>query len=168
MAIGANSYGDTGEIAALVPIHTNAGSFDGTTNPTLTRVEGLVDQVSAILNLALATYGFSVPATQADFVLVLDSFVNEAVAEIVEGMNGHGRYGPTKPGGGSSRWRGAVTKEGLALIEEHVVGIERLGETRTYSQLDGMAYRDTDEEGDDTFPIFQRAGFGNEFTDWDS
>ena len=46
MGLEANSYGDTGEIAALVPRYANTdspGIFDTDTQPTLLQVESLTD-----------------------------------------------------------------------------------------------------------------------------
>jgi hypothetical protein len=101
MAIGANSYGDTTEIIAIVPRYGNDGVFDATTRPTMNQVESIVDQVSGVVNTILAAQGFAIPISQATAKLMLDFFVNEEVAAIVEGINGSGRFGPTakRPGG---------------------------------------------------------------------
>ena len=171
MAIGANSYGDTAEVAALVPRHTAPGGkiFTQTTRPTLAQVESWVDQVSAVVNSILAQNGFStIPVTQADAKLMLDYFVNEEVAAICEGVNGSGRFGPTAKRGGNRGRFAVIVEDVQAFIEAHAVGIERLGVPRPSEPLAGISYRDTDEGGDDTAPIFQRGAFGNIFKDWDS
>lgn len=167
MALAANSYGDVEEIAALVPLRAGgAGVFDDSTRPTLATVESETDQVSAMLNAILADAGFTIPVTQADDVLILDRFVNHTVAAIVEGINGSGRFGPEAARNGG-RWK-LVSEEIAGFVEDFMAGIERLGAARTYPQTSGVGYRDTDEAGDATFPIFQRKGFGNEFINWDS
>jgi hypothetical protein len=146
MAIGANSYGDTGEIAALVPRYANrVTAFDVDTRPTLAQVESLVDQVSAVVNSMLSQAGFSVPISQADAKLMLDYFVNEELAAIAE-----------------------IVEDVQAFIDAHAVGIERLGAERSSDPVSGISFRDTDAGGDDTAPIFQRSAFGNAFTDWDT
>jgi hypothetical protein len=96
MAIDANSYGSTDGVAALTPRYANAsGVFDATTRPILTTVEGLIDQLSGILNTMLAEQGFTIPISQTTCKLALDMFVNEEAAAVVEGINGSGRFGPT-------------------------------------------------------------------------
>lgn len=166
MALGANSYGDTAEIAALTPRYANgSGAFDASTTPKLTQVESETDQVSAILNVVLAELGFTIPVTQADAKLMLDWFVNHEVAAIVEGINGNGRFGPSQhsPGGKQT----IIEKEVRDFVTRYATGIERLGAGRNYSATSGLGYRDTDNSGDATFPLFQREGFGATFEDWD-
>ena len=170
MALAANSYGDTDEIASYVPRHANeGGKFDLNTRPTLTRVEGLANQVSAVVNSILAQNGFTdIPVVQTDAKLMLDYFVNEEVAAIVEGINGSGRFGPTaKRGGSRGRWA-VIVEDVEAFIEANAVGIERLGVPRASDPIAGISFRDTDEGGDDTAPIFQRGAFGNVFKNWDN
>ena len=169
MALATNSYGDTSEIAALVPRRQGSGGFfDASTRPTLTQVESMANQVSALLNSILAQNGFAVPVTNADVVLMLDYFVNEEVAAIVEGVNGSGRFGSTAKSRGARGRFALIVEDVEAFVKGNAIGMERLGATRTYDILAGMAYRDTDEGGDATFPLFQRDGFGNTDTDWDS
>jgi len=167
MALLANSYGDTGEIAALVPRYANQGNtFDPTTRPTLLQVESLCDQVSALLNAMLANAGFSIPIADADAVLMLDLFVNQEVAALCEGINGSGRFGPTAKNASGSRFT-MMLSDVMEFIKSSALGLERLGATRTYDPIAGISYRATDESGNDTAPIFQRSAFGNVFKDWD-
>ena len=169
MALLTNSYGDTDEIAALVPRRASVGrKFDANTKPTLLQLEAIVDQVSALVNGILAQSGFDIPVTQSDAVLVLDLFVNQEAGAIVEGINGSGRFGPTskKPG---ARGRFAIIMDDVeAFIASQAVGLERLGATRSYDPIAGIGYRSTDNSGDSVAPIFQREAFGNDFDDWDS
>jgi hypothetical protein len=169
MALGANSYGDVSEIAALIPRYANeVVLFDASTTPALSQVESLTDQVSGIVNGLLNQYGFSTPVTQADAKLALDLFVNEQVAVLVEATNVRGRYGP----GNDQPYEGAslvtILRDAQEFIEGNAVGFERLGATRSSDPLSGISYRDTDEGGDDTAPIFQRDAFGIGFKDWDT
>lgn len=169
MTISANSYGDTAEVAALVPRYVNSnGEFDAVTRPKLAEVESIIDQLSGIVNAMLAEAGFTIPVSQADAKLAIDLFVNQEAAAICEGVNGYGRFGPTQ-GKGTQRGRWALMTDDVEkFIKTYMAGLERLGAARTYSQTAGLAYRDTDERGNETFPIFQRSGFGNAFTNWDS
>jgi hypothetical protein len=169
MALLTNSYGDTDEVAALTPRNAStAGTFDLTTRPPLTEVESLCDQVSALLNSILAQNGFSIPVTDTDAVLMLDYFVNEEVAAIVEGINGSGRFGPTAKRGGSRGRFALVVEDVQNFIEGNAIGLERLGATRTYDPIAGISYRATDEGGNAVSPIFQRKAFGNTIKEWDS
>jgi hypothetical protein len=169
MALGANSYGDTAEIAELVPRHaTPVGTFDATTRPSLTQLESNVDQLSAMLNTMLAEAGFDIPVTQADAKLTLDLFVNQEAAALVEGINGYGRFGPTQ-GKGTPRGRFALMMDDVqAFIIANMAGFERLGAARDYSQVGGLGYRGTDESGNEIFPMFQRDSHGDNWPNWDS
>ncbi len=167
MALGSNSYGDTDEIAALIPRRASSGSFDETTRPTLAQLESIVNQVSAVVNAVLSQAGFSIPISQADAKLILDLFVNQEAAAIVEGINGSGRFGPTAKKSVGGRFA-IITSDIKDFILEQAVGLERLGATRTYDPIAGIGYRSTDVSGDSISPIFQREAFGNAFDDWDS
>ncbi|GAG99221.1 unnamed protein product, partial [marine sediment metagenome] len=71
MGVATNSYGSANGVAAFVPLYTNAGVFDTSTNPTKTIVESWLDQVSSIANGSLSGEGFSIPVTQSDVRLSL-------------------------------------------------------------------------------------------------
>lgn len=170
MTVGANSYGTAAGVGALVPKWAGTGAFAATTRPTLAQVEGWIDQVSAIVNGILSEEGFAVPVAQADAVLVLKLFVQEEVADIVSGINGSGRFGPTAGGKNTanrSRYQ-TIVDDVQAYVKSVAVGLDRMGATRTSTIASGIAYRDTDEGGSATFPLFQRDAFSASFTDWDS
>jgi len=61
-----------------------------------------------------------------------------------------------------------VFDDAVNWIEMMAVGFERMGAERSYDFAESIAYRSTDESGDDIFPIRQRKEFGNVFDDWDS
>lgn len=169
MAIGANSYGDTSEVGALIPRYANeAELFDVDTTPALASIESMIDQVSALVNGLLKQHGFSIPITQADAKLALDAFVNEQVAVLVEAVNVRGRYGP-----GSDQPFGdvrfiTILEDAQKFIAANALGFERLGATRSSDPMSGISYRSTDEGGDEVAPIFQRDAFGISFKDWDT
>lgn len=169
MAIGANSYGDTTEVGTFMNRYANdAALFDATTLPTLTQVESMVDQVSAMLNGILRQYGFTTPVTNADAKLALDAFVNEQVSVLVEAVNVRGRYGPGSDQPYEAVDMTTILQKARDYIAGMAVGLERLGATRSSDPMAGISYRNVDEGGDDVSPIFQRDGFGNRFKDWDS
>lgn len=169
MAVSANSYGASTDVAALTPRYANnGGDFDVTTNPTLARVEGLIDNVSAIANGCLANLGFAIPVTDADVVLIIKQLVTETVAVLVEGIRGTGRYAPNSKVIQGRSVMTMVYQDVCSTLTEMAFGLEQLGATRANDEAASIGFRGSDESGADTFPIFQRKGFGNRFTDWDS
>lgn len=167
MAIGDNSYGSTGNVAILTPMYSNNnGVFDGTTNPTLANVEIQINQISGMVNVLLSEQGFAIPVSQADSKLALDGFIDQEVAAIVEGINGSGRFGPTTKSLGKSRFQ-LILDDIQDFVTANAVGFERLGATRTQSATSGVGFRDTNDAGVTTEPIFQREAFGNIVQDWD-
>ncbi len=172
MAVAAHSYGTAVGVAAFVPRWAastgDAATFTGGTVPTLAQVEGYIDAISGMLNAMLAEAGFTVPVTDADLTPMLAFFVNEEVAAIADGIHGSGRFGPsTKTGGGKGRFA-IILDDVKSFVEGNKAGLERLGAARSTDQTSGIGYRDTDESGDATHPIFQRKAFGNAFKNWDA
>lgn len=156
MAIGINSYGSTGGVAALTPRYANSsGVFDATTRPTLTTIEQQIDQVSGLANSILAQAGFKTPITQADCKLALDIFVNEEVAAISEGINGSGRFGPTTKEPVKSRFS-LIMDDLKAFVEANAGGFENLGASRSVDTINiGYSTEDVD-------PIFTRDQYGSD------
>jgi len=169
MAIAANSYGSTAGVAALTPRYAAVGGdFDGTTNPTLARVENFIDRVSAVVNAYLSQLGFVIPISQADSKLLMDNITLEHVALMVEGVRGTGRYAPTSKAVAGRGMMSILSEEIRQYLDDVAVGLEDMGAARNKSVLNRISYRSQDERGNDTFPLFQRAGFGNSPTNWDS
>lgn len=87
------AYGNADSIAAFTPRFANkSGRFDNVTVPTLETVDEWRAQVSAMLDIAMATAGLPAPATAATVITMLDSFVNANVSGLVRGVNGQGRF----------------------------------------------------------------------------
>jgi hypothetical protein len=172
-SIASDSYGTVEGVAALARTWTTSDTFldadvyqDGT-NPSLTTVVNWIDQVSAILNLALAKYGFTVPITTTRGVLAASSVIEQIVADLAAYANSKGRFMTDKYSkSGISIWR-AIREDLDAWVLEYAPGLEQDGAARSASNMDEIGFRSTDNSGDPTFPIFQRDGFGNAFTDWD-
>jgi hypothetical protein len=156
MAIGANSYGSVAEVEALTGRYTNAGSYDGTTRPTLTQVEKFIDRVSALLNMLLAEQGYEIPVSQADAKLVCDEFAVEQAVQLCHGANG---AGPFAPGSEELRGRTAfriISQEASVFVGEHAAGLGLLGATRTRALTFGLEATLTDTDGDDLEKMFSR------------
>ena len=168
MTVGANSYGTVANVAALTRRYTSSGSYSTTTNPATATVEGWIDSVSATLNVVLAGAGFSIPITQTDAAAACAAIVVEAVADLCHAANSAGRFYTERAlDRGMSPMR-TIRQDMTEWVEDQADGLELLGATRTRASTAGILYRDTDEGGDETFPIFQRDGFHNTFTDWDT
>lgn len=168
MGVGANSYGSAADVAALTNAYTSSGVYGASTVPTLTQVEGWIDQVSGIMNTALAAQGFKIPVAQADAVLAIKSFVVEAVADLAHAANLAGRYFTDTALTRGLTPMASIRKEILDWVSSFADGLEGLGATRTGDTEGGsILCRSTDEAGDDITPIFQRKQFGNSFDNWD-
>lgn len=171
MSILDSSYATPEEVAALVPRYTNGGVFiakgvTGVTRPTIEDVERYIDRVSALVNTYLAEEGFTVPVTQEIAKAALDELTSEAVVELCHIANSAGRFFTDRQLRKQSPLR-VVREEIASWVAEHAAGLENLGAARGTSHAAQIAYRDTDESGDETFPIFQREAFGNAFKNWD-
>ena len=134
-------YGTTDDVAALAPRYADGtGVFTVSTRPTLAQVTTFLNQVSSMLNSVLAEEGFTVPITDAGVTPMLDAFANQEVAELVEGVNGSGRFGPKSEGGETSRFS-VLNADVRGFIKGNRVGIERMG----------AAKADTDEVAEGWF-----------------
>lgn len=134
MAINANSYGTVAGVASFTPRYSNgAGTFDASTTPTITEVEGWIDQVSGILNTILSDERFSIPVTQADAVRMLAIFVNQEVAALVEGSHNAGRFGPTAKNPRAGRFD-LIFQDVETFVKRMAGGLEALGASRGTSQ----------------------------------
>jgi hypothetical protein len=167
MSLSDNAYGSVAGVAALVPRIAAGDDFVSARQPTREQVEEFINEVSGVLNVQLAQAGFKIPITQPDAKAALDMFVNQEVAAICEGINGAGRFGPTRWQSGSRY--ALVLKDVQAFIADYATGFKRLGAARTDDLASGVSFRNMDERGNQTFPLFQRSGFGDDRfqTDWD-
>ena len=120
MAINANSYGSTAGVAILAKQYTNGSNdFDSGTKPTITMVEGWIDEVSAIINVVMTNNGLSVPVTDANKALMLDFFVQSEVAALVYAHHGQGRFGPTAKNPSGTRY-GLIHRDAVAFVDTMV------------------------------------------------
>lgn len=169
MSIGTNSYGSVAGVAAYVFSYTNSsGTFDASTQPTLTQVESWIDEVSGIANSALRMLGFSVPITQADAKLALQGVINQHVADLCHAAHSSGRFFSERALNSRLSTMGMIRSEMADFINDSAAGWEALGASRGSNNKLEIGFRSTDNAGEATFPLFQRKGFGNTDTDWDS
>lgn len=134
MAISASSYGTTAGVASLTKQYTNgAGDFDDGTKPSVTMVEGWINEVSAIINVVMANNGLSVPVTDTNKVLMLDFFVQSEVAALVYAHHGQGRFGPTTKNPSGTRY-GLIHKDAIAFVDS-IVTKSNLGDEAVSSAV---------------------------------
>lgn len=154
------SYGSVEGVAALTYRYTSAGAFDVTTNPTSATVTGWLAQISSMLNVTLATAGFSVPVTDPDATPALDGFVNALAADLTHAANATGRfYSERMIENGVSPIR-VISNDIQAWVQANAAGLVAMGANRVTSKAGQIAYRNGDEAGNVVEPLFQRDTFG--------
>lgn len=164
------AYGTLAQIGGRVPrFATSGGTFDGTTRPTSTQVTAMMAQISALIDAILASYGYTVPVTDADVTPLLDLFVEDYIAGLVVQTNGSLFVGPTLTKSGATMMGWEATAQAVkGYIDTIAVGLERMGATRSNDIISSIGYRDTNDGGTDIVPLFQREAFGNIVKDWDT
>ena len=91
-------YGSVSGVIGFVRVHTRNGEFFDAagaveaTNPSLSQVTEWLEQISTMLDLALATEYFVVPITDTQAVKALDGIVNALVSDLVNAANASGRF----------------------------------------------------------------------------
>jgi hypothetical protein len=165
-------YGTIEGVAALARTWTENNTFaDETiyavgTNPELHSVISWLNEVSAMLDVALGKYGFVVPLSSTAGRLSAKSIVEQITADIVKYVNNQGRFFSERfVDSGMSVWKAIRTDLDLWVLE-FAPGLANAGETQHSSDIDAIGFSDHDESGEKMFPIFQRKGFGNTFDDW--
>jgi len=136
VALAANSYGTVAEVEALVRhLLDGASAFDGSTTPTLTEVETIVDRVSGVLNTALAAAGFSVPVSNATAVLACDEWVVKWVIEELRKAYPHLGISTSEEFTDSNIFTSA-----MEFVEMNEEAFKNLGETVSDETSKGLAY----------------------------
>ena len=148
--------------------YLSSGAYSASTRPNLEQVEKFIDNASATLNVMLAKAGFAIPITDADAKAACGQIVVEVAVDLCHAANSTGRFFTERALERGVSPMKALRQDMAEWVEANAAGLELLGATRTYSALSGIAYRDSDNSGDATAPIFQRDAFGNTFTEWDA
>jgi hypothetical protein len=129
-------YGTASEVAALCQMWTRDGIwYDAvtgppavaSTNPTLTQVLVWLDNVSSILNMALAGAGFTTPVVQVEALKACNSFVTSVVADLCHAANSSGRLYSDKLVAKGLSPLILVNQQIRNWVEEWVAGLKRLG-----------------------------------------
>lgn len=165
MAIASDSYGSVDGVAAYVAhlLPTTLTTFSSTTRPTLTQVEGFLDQQSAKLNAWLAMAGYTVPVSAAAAVRVLANFANLGAAGLCELTQ---RAAGTEAEGTNTRENKFLAEfdKARAFIESGALAA--LGAPLTSNNaglgLAGLSVGGRTSGGGRLQPIFTRTSFGND------
>lgn len=170
MPLSSWAYGSVAGVAALRPNWaTGAGTFDGTTNPTLTTVETWIDQISSMINSKIGTMGFVTPISSVEYPQItsqLDLFVNLEVADILDSMRGAGRIGSQLTARGfTGSLYGIISADVSTYLSGVAEGWEQTGLAKDRTLGDKIFTRDTDDNGAEIFPVFQRDMF-DPLNDW--
>ena len=169
MTVSARSYGTANGVAVRCGqyVDDTTGLFTTSTHPTLAQVETFINQISGLMNAALAAAGFTVPiaAAYADAVQAITGIVEEYSADLVLATGMQGRfYSESFQRSGMNRMA-FIAKELTEWVLAYAPG---LGAPQGSSTLYEFGYRDADDAGDAVVPLFQRKAFGEVTTDWDS
>lgn len=160
-------YGTVEEVVALVPRYCPTGDFTQTTRPTKSQVVAMMERLSAIVDIYLGNAGVVTPITNNTAVLALGEIVIAATVDLCHHANSAGRFFSDARLRGQNPL-GVISMELANWIEVNIGGIVALpgvevGET----EVGRIGYRDTNNAGVPTFPLFQRDGFKPDFKDWD-
>lgn len=166
LELEAGSYGSTDGVAVMCAIWTDNGTFTGATKPTEESVVTWLNQVSGFMNLALANEGFQTPVTQAAAKSAIDAIVNQYVSDMVQASNSSGRFFSERYLQAGVGMLTVISKEINDWVNTTAGGLVILGVVRNTNPSDQIGFRSHDDAGEETFPIFQRNGFGNRFDNW--
>ena len=148
MTIRADSYSSiAGIVASTRHMLDGQTSFNSTTVPTLTEVEGFVDEASAHLNTALAGAGFTVPVTNSTAVQALNSWVRWRSVEYVELTQQRGGFA-----GDETTGMVGLHESAAKFVLNGALGWKYLGAAVTVAASDGLAFTGIDAQSERADP----------------
>ena len=139
-------YGTAADVAGRARIYTENGEFldpdayTSGTDPTLTQVEAWLDQISVMMDLALANNGFTVPVTQQDVIKALGAKVSTFTADLVKLAHSKGRLFSDRIQESGTDPMSIIDKDVNAWVTRNVVGLEAMGVPRVTNESDQAAF----------------------------
>lgn len=121
------SYGSAAGVGGLSALWSDSGTFTTSTRPTLAQVNTWLDEVSALVDTALADEGFTVPVTVAGVVKELDLLVNGIVKDLCDYSHGAGRFFSERAIDAGISPFITIDKEVHAWVQRKSVGFENQG-----------------------------------------
>jgi hypothetical protein len=169
MTIRGDSFSSAAEVTAYTRhLLEGQSAFNSTTRPTVTELEKFIDRASGILNVAIASAGFSPSSVYANSTakLACDDFVTMKAAKYVEMTQRGTGYSDAD---GSRLAAFEMKQSARQFIEEMALGFKRLGIGQNYRMGEGLQFTgataQTDRaDPDDTSleqPKFKRGQWDN-------
>lgn len=130
------SYGAATDVAALAGTWTLNGAFTTATNPTLAQVNAWLEDVSDLMDLALAQHRFEIPidtglANYSKISNILSNVVVPLVADLCHAANSSGRFFTQKAIEFGMSPMKVITKDINAWVDSNADGLVALGMTLT-------------------------------------
>lgn len=166
MTLRLDSYGNmTGVVALTRHLLSGQSTFNSTTLPTATEVEGFIDRASGHLNAALAGGGFTTPVTNTTTKLALADWVIWRAALYTESSQQRRGFGGEEGG----PYDGLAVEAG-EFVAGQSLGWKRLGAAVTqkaseglqFTGLDAQAERADPDDTDLAQPAFKRGQWDND------
>lgn len=124
------AYCTVPQVAEKASVWTSGGIFTTVTNPTKTTVEGWINEVSAMFDIALANQWFTVPVTNATALLAIAGQCSSIVADIVQASHSTGRYYTEKVLERGLSWQIIARQEIDQWVKDNADGLTNLGVPR--------------------------------------
>lgn len=170
MAIRADSFSSVDEVRGYTR-HLLDGytTFNSTTRPTVTEVEKFIDRASGVLNVAIASRGFSPSAVRNNSTAKLscDDWVTQKAVKYTELTQRGTGYNADE---GSRTAAFSMEKSAAEFVQAAALGFAYLGIAQSYKLSDGLAFTGMTAQADRTDPsdtskeqpLFSRKDFDNE------
>jgi len=172
MTIRGDSFSSTTEVTAYTRhLLDGQSAFNSTTRPTVTEMEKFIDRASGILNVAIASAGFTPSSVYANTTakLACDDWVTQKAVKYTE---------LTQRGTGYSAAEGSrtaafdMTESAKEFVEMYALGFIRLGITQGTKLSSGLAFTGEGVQADRTDrtdtsleqPVFERHKFDNDYS----
>lgn len=153
MAIRSDSYSSLAEVAAFTAhLLDGQASFNSTTRPTKTQIDKFIDRASGLLNLALATGGFTPANVRANSTakLACDDWVTNRAVEYTE-LTQRGTGHNSDDGSRTDAFR-TLNEQANDFVKVNSLGFVRLGVTQTNSLSQGLTFTGLDAQANRSDP----------------
>ena len=138
------------------------------TNPSSTIVAGWLAEISSFVDIALAAQGITTPITDGDITPALNSLVNQLTADMCHNANGTGRFFTQRAIEYGVNPMKAINGDVKAWVADNLAGLVAMGAQRPTTDASRATFRDVDERGVETFPLFQRDSYAPGWRNADS